>query len=878
MSDDATRPEQQGFDFAVPFGLSAGSRAGEPPGRLRRMARRRAASSSAQQELDAALFGHRPPPASRASLAAGGLTSPEDLSPAQTAYYRWWLAELEAGRPVRADGEYAGVLLTEILRNAARDGAAAALRRVDLIPTPLLSQQLRDALPSIRAALAYRTPEAGGLYGWRDAVIREHAVGSLPPRLRNAALSLSLRHPDRLAPLLVDLFADEITASQAGAERSQQVARGLQVALERWTQTTGHHFAEWLGLADLGVPTLERERVGLLAIGGSGAEGWTVSVPPGSDVLAAGDRLRELTRSVADHVGVVLRSQDGENLELAEPPALADELLEVITDELGGYGEGRVCPYPLRLPAAWRRAGGYWPARPAPDHLLRPPDQTAPLDVAYFRGRMVRLAALAPDDPALDAYLAYRQRFLRGEYGTVEVEDEGRRCRDEMLQLHIEALHTGWECHDPGEAATRLAAIPAGPGQDGHSNGQLNALRVRALADVNAVTGGVVGWARTWAEAWLRGHVQPGYGSHPLVGAAFGVVARTDQVLAGRLLADFGVRLRHHPLPPDHVHFDRYRDRLAQAYAVCLRQWPIWYRQSFIEAMGGHRGTKATLGLGVPDPDTHRKPLELPVPAHDALDAHQVEGGSHIDRGVAGAVARQVAIIVRAQAGERQPRIRRPPLPEGVGDYLAEALGGYGAGGSPFRDLQRPPETQFADFAHGAEVTLADIDFDAVARAHADADHTAHLLEVAAVPAFPGVVESGAENVEEPVTEAGQRGRVAHVDVIAITPVSGHADVSGFASNGTGHTDGAHIDVTQAASNGASPFSAPERELLQAIARGPISAAELRPLHPGVMIDAALERINDVALAHFGDVAVIEDGVGLELNEALHDLVLGGRA
>jgi hypothetical protein len=880
MPDHATRPEQQGFDFGLPFGMSAGARAGEPPGRLRKARRRPGASSAVQQDLDAALFGHRPPYPRGVPFAASGLAAPEAMSPAQTRYYRWWVGELEAGRPVMPAGDYASVLLTEILREAGHAGTEDALRRVGSIPASLLPDPLRDALPSIRAALAYRAPEAGGLYGWRDAVIREHAITSLPPRLRSAALCLSLRHPDRLAPLLVDLFADEIAASHAGLQRPQQVRPGLQIAVERWSQCTGQPFTAWLGLADLGAPMLEREKVSLLPIGGAGAEGWAVSIPPGPDVLAAGDRLRSLTRTVADHVGVVLRTQAGEALDLAEPPALDDELLDAITAELGGYGEGRGCPYPPRLPAAWRRAGGFWPSRPAPQHLLGDPTHRVPLTGAYFRGRMVRLAALEPGDPALDAYLTYRQRFLQGEYVAVEAEGEGPRCRDEMLMLHIEALHTGWETEDPQAAAARLAAIPTQPAPEGHSSPVVSARRVEALADIRAVTGGVVAWARTWGEERLAGHVSLGHAGHPLVGTAFGIVAQTEPVLAGRLLADFGIRIRHHPLPPDHEHFERYRERLSQAFAVCLRQWPIWYRQSFIAAMGGHPGRKATLGLGTADPQTHRRALEVRVPAHHALDAHQLEGGAHIDRGVAGAVARQVAILVRAQAGERQPRTRRPPLPEGVGDYIAEALGGYGAGGSPFRDLQRAPETQFADFAHGAEVTLADIDFDAVARAHADADHMAHLLEVIGVDGSAAVDDSGGNICTSDRQQAAPESMsVADPLAAAALQVQLRAVPHTAPSNGSGQDTGAtSYPDHDPASNGASPFNAQERALLLAIARGPISAADLRPLAPGVMIDAALERINDAALAHFGDLAVVEEGATLALNEALHDRVIGGMA
>jgi hypothetical protein len=73
-------------------------------------------------------------------------------------------------------------------------------------------------------------------------------------------------------------------------------------------------------------------------------------------------------------------------------------------------------------------------------------------------------------------------------------------------------------------------------------------------------------------------------------------------------------------------------------------------------------------------------------------------------------------------------------------------------------------------------------------------------------------------------------------------------------------------------------FSDADMALLDTLVGGPISAMELRCRLPGVMIEAALERVNEVALARFGDVAVIDDGATLELNEALDGLVVGGRS
>lgn len=871
MRDATRRPEQQGFDFGASFEsaqnampLRAGRRAGTRP---------RTASGALQQPLDLGMVGtaRRPP---YSPLSMPGLVAPEDLSEAQAVYYRWWAAEVEAGRPVPLSGDYGAVLVTEILRCASRGGAGDALRRLGEVPTSVFSDEVTRALPALRAALAYREADNGGLHGWRDAVIREHAVAALPRRLQNAALQMSLRHPDRLAPLLIDLFAEELRAHGTGDTHFGATRRGLEVALERWRDRTGEHPAAWLGVTAVSARAMAREPVSLVALGGGGVQGWSVSMPPGPDVLGcAAERLRHLVGAVAGHVAVVLRSQAGDDVD-AEPPDLPDGVLADIAEALGGYGAGRGAPYAPRRPASWRRPIGWWPERPPPDHLLRPPERPAVLDVAYFRAQLVQLAALEVGSPALDAYLVYRERFLAGEFDPITTTGEGPRCHDEMLLLHIEALHAGWETQDPEEAIVRLGAIPARGGAVLHSE-RLRRSRATALADVRAITGGAGAWARTWAQEWLAGHVDCSYGNHPLVGAAFGVVATTDPAAAGRLVADFGVRLRHHPLPPDHPDFGRYREQLGRALAVCLQQWPIWFRQSFVQAIGGRPGRRTSVALGVLDTAARRRPLELPLPPRHELDANNVEGAGHIDRGLVGAVARQVAVVVRAQVGERQPRIRRPPLPEGVGDYLAEALGGYGAGGSPFRDLQRPPEGQFADFAHGAEVTLADIDLDAVARAHAEADHTAQLLTV------DGAAGCGVD-VDE---ERRPAGGLAPPEPPPCVPPS-EADA---ASDSRSTPVGWDIvvpppgDAPPLAGNGrpaaAAPvFSEADMALLDTLVGGPITATELRCRLPGVMIEAALERVNEVALARFGDVAVIDDGATLELNEALDGLVVGGRS
>jgi hypothetical protein len=399
-----------------------------------------------------------------------------------------------------------------------------------------------------------------------------------------------------------------------------------------------------------------------------------------------------------------------------------------------------------------------------------------------------------------------------------------------------------------------MGALPAGLADEVTYTG--TSPRTLAKVALAGVERGGTGYAMAVADAAGEGRVCHGL---PFA-VSLATLAQSDSAAAGRLVRTVHGR-------PDRIvaagdeHHDRYVELLDAALAACVERWHVWAREPFLAALGGSPWAEVA-----PDPEraTALESLPHPEPPEGALWVPSVDAPAA--KRVVDAVSRQVLCVMRSQLGVDQPRVRRPALPDGVGDLLADALGGYGVGGCPFPRLEVVPVTLFADVGAGQAVRLGDLDLDELGRITRQAEEVAAMLrgadEEAGAPGPAGGLEFDGEQAE--ADEVAVAGRVE-----GWWAQGGETVAAAVAMPDPGGSTVTAAIIEAVISGGAQAMDR-DQAVVAALREGSMTRAALRERFPGLMVDMVVDRLNETSMEESGEVLVLEGDDGrLRVNDEL---------
>ena len=724
-------------------------------------------------------------------------------------YWAWLRQVADQATPI-PPADFMAIYLGDLARIDEMTPEQARMRIRAVLPHVAERLQLKARL--ITAGLAYTSGD-GGLTGWSAAVLEDRGLlRELHPRLASAARYVALRSRRGAVDSVCELCEDELTATGHPPDSRGRMRGLLDVCLRDWQASVSDApFDAWLDVALL--PPLRMQLMG----NDPGLPDLDVLLPGCFDI-AASTRLREFVRNLSSYTTAVAEAVAAEAVLPAPPGGITDELIRRV-HRMCGREPGVRTEHDVRrdTPAHWVRPGGVWPTSHAPAWLSNsaPAEQPEPSDTPGTWDMPEAKPAWG------DTYLWVRNLVSAGE----SVPDE-MRCVVEHLAKNAQM---GLETDDPERAKSLLRACASAlPGRGVETVG-------RQLASLEALEGGDDEWARAilaWTSVCAPGDI---------------LDPRNLQQLVGRVLTDKAAERPHdcsqamlaltrpgnHTVDIDDPLWVHYLGNWKTAVATCFENWHLWTEQTFLAALGTRTFHGARIPLGGPTfPGGERR-----VPSGTQVLFYDT------GQKLLGAIGRQAAAVTRAQADVPQARLRRPALPEGIGDLIADSLGGYGNGGCPFRTLERPPERLFADAAAGAGIAFSASDLSDLKAIDLAADLAAAMLHV---------------------NNDGTGVAVAD-DIAPQVKVDNEVDLE------------PQVEDQIVAATLGQGWSEPERALLGVLTQpDPVTCSDLGRLFPGVMIEAVLERINTTSREQWGDDLILEEDDALsinpDVNHALGDL------